>query len=67
MPAPYTVIPKAMEPMTCDVYETHKGKDRCLLTVWNLPASPPNKGVYAKQVATRIAALLNNAEYPIGD
>lgn len=62
MPAPYTVKPAATDPRTCDIYED--GERRLLLTVWNKPGT---EGTYAKRVATRIARLLNESEYPLGE
>lgn len=62
MPAPYTVKPNSMDPKYCDIYED--GERRLLLTVWNKPG---NGGKYAAEVAARVARLLNESEYPIGE
>jgi hypothetical protein len=62
MPAPYTVKPASIAPLYCDIYED--GEKRLLLTVWNKPG---DHGAHAKEVATRIASLLNQAEYPLGE
>jgi hypothetical protein len=54
-----------MDPMYCDVHETTlNGRNRLLLTVWN---SPGEHGESAKAMAERIARLLNESEYPLGE
>lgn len=65
MPAPYTIQPASMAPLYCDVYETKPdGGSRLLLTVWNKPGTG---GEYAVQEAARVARMLNESEYPIGE
>lgn len=65
MPAPYIVQERSLEPKYCDVYEANpSGGWKLVLTVWNTPG---DQGVKAKIMADRVASLLNQSEYPIGE